>query len=92
MGTALLIWFVAKRTSPGLSRVLLLSAVLLFATGIGLTIVDFGRDLPSGTTIVGRQSYTEGRAVGIYVTLIGCCVALLMTSLSILSPKTPYKD
>jgi len=92
VGTVLLIWFVVKKTSPALSRGLLFGAALMFATGIGLTIVDFGLDLPSGTRTVGRQVIEEGRAFGIYLTLVGCGVALLMTAISILSPKTPYKE
>jgi len=92
VGTALLVWFVWRRTNPVVSRALLFGAALAFATGLVLTVIDFTRDLPTYTVTVGNRTLEEGRAFGMLLTLVSCGLALLMTSMSILSPKTPYRD
>ena len=92
VGTAMLVWFAARRTGPDLSRALLVVAVLAFAAGIGLTGVDLARDLPDKTVTIGNRTEAVGRAFGMVLTMIACCLALLMTGIAFLSPKTPYRD
>ena len=92
VGTALLVWFVVMRTGPGLSRVLLVVALLAFAAGIGLTGFDLTRDLPERTITDGNRTVAEGRAFGMTLTMVATCLAFLMTAITFLSPKTQYRD
>ncbi|MEN8151493.1 MAG: hypothetical protein ABFS86_16875 [Planctomycetota bacterium] len=91
-GTCALVWFAAARTGRGLSRALLFVALLAFAIGIGLTWVDVQRELPERTYATEGRTESVGCACGMFITLAGCGLALLMTGIAFLSPKTPYRD
>jgi hypothetical protein len=92
LGTAALVWFALKKTNPGLSRALLLGATLFFAASVSLSIADLGREIATSKMSAGGRVFEEGRGVGIYVTLVGSIVALLLTLATFLSPKTIYED
>ena len=92
LGTAALVWFAWRKTSPGLSRSLLLAGPLFFAAGLSLTIADMGREFSSTTVRSSGKVYEECRGFGIYTTLIASGLALLLTMATFLSPKTIYED
>jgi hypothetical protein len=91
LGTASLLWFAAVKTSMKLSRTLLLAGVILFAAGAALTLVDLGRELGQTEVISGNSTLSKSRGFGLYLTLGGSILALLLTFVTFLAPRTIYE-
>ena len=92
VGTLAMAWFAMKRTKPGLSKCLLLTAAVGFAGAAALTLRDMLCGLPAEVVTMRSAGLVAGKAIGLYMTFGALIGALLITLVTMLSSRTAYRD